>query len=287
MKNFTTIFLSIIFTVIISALPFTTFAETSYPVERYFVYVQQYVSEGVYTEVNVTSQVSLNGLTLTLPYSSDVNNRIRVILTSLPASNSQPINQNVYSISGSLTLSWVNPQQWLPNTFTGSVENQKFKSTLPNPQYPDAGVNYEVDGVASLTNSQPFSIAPNTQLSARLVFYLDLTYLSGAPVITFDYLYINDVSILDKVYVDNVVNEFTDIQSSDMASLSELPTPNSQVFDDLSSDFEDIAVSFLDDGTQYYRLMISPFESNPLIIAILTIVSVCAVISYIVFGKAG
>lgn len=286
--------------IFISAFSLATFAEESYPVERYFVYVSEYVSPGVYQEVNVTTSVSRNGLTLTLPHISEPSTQIRIILTSLPASNSQAINKSVYSISGSVSLSWVINQSFLPQNFTGSVENQKFKSSLPNPQYPDAAVNYEVDGSVSISNNISFSIAPSSQLSARLVFYLDLgTWLSGAPVITFNNLYINNEDILDQVYVDEAVRDFEQSSGDVLSVISDFDAFENSAFDSMvnvtndinnaSSYVSDVA-TFLEDSYEAVSLYTGTFaviNNFSIISGFIVIVAVFMVVSYIIFGRAG
>lgn len=287
--------------IFISAFSLATFAEEAYPVERYFVYVSEYVSPGVYQEVNVTSSVSINGLTLTLPHITEPSTQIRIILTSLPASTSQPINKSVYSISGSVSLSWVNNQSFLPQNFTGRVENQKFKSTLPNPQYPDAGANYEVDGSASISNNISFSIAPSSQLSARLVFYLDLgSWLSGAPVITFNDLYINNENIIDKIVIEEKIDDakeqmgmIIDPVLSDSDALHELedgvivdlyngmPAVD-QAFSDAADWMDDISSS----GVGFGRVMLTIYNETPFFGAISVVVAILALVSFVLFGRA-
>lgn len=299
--KFTAIFLPIL--ILSFCFPFTAFS-ADYPIVTFAAYWRYTVDGVTWTTVNVTPSVTRNGLTFSFPDYSFIQ-YAQLYLTSYSGSPSTDVNiRSISNVSGYAFVS-------------NNVPTQRFNISARSQYY--NGSQWVEDGVSNFDSGSFFFLAPDTGMSARLLFYVtgyNNSIFSGQGFeISFSNLLINDASVesnafikssLDDInsslsditsslifndneaeYISSEVDKFEEIASSDMDFLIALPTPDPQSFDDISGAFDDIAVSYLDDQSELYQAVISPFYSNPIVIAVISIVCVCAVISYIVFGKAG
>lgn len=273
----------IILSFIISSLPFTTFA-VNLPVPNSILVRVSAINDS--NLITVTSDCILSGNTISYQDSSNLYdhfiitiyfNDIEVYsLTDNSYFNLTPIAtlQSFANISGTLFYS--------PYFYTPRIDYvYPSNGLLSRLQY-----NLSTSGVQSYTG---------------FVFTFDVSYLdeNGALISDINLKLDTTNSLLDDInsnlsfeqsqidIINNSVSQFTNTQDSDINFLSSLPTANPQTFDNISSDFDNVAVTWLDTGNQYYQAVLGVFDANPIIIAILSMVSICAVVSYIVFGKVG
>lgn len=279
--------------IFISVSSLATFAEDSYPVEGFIAYWRYSTDGTTWTQANVTSTSSRDGLVFHFPTvpSGLLISRLELVLVPYSGSPSVINNlYNVHSISGTFHV--------YSQGNSGTLGNLQF--TIYNQVY-DSTLGWSVDGQADGSNGSSFFIEPSNGISTRINFVTYNYSVLGPTDITFSFseLYINDVDYIDKIHVDEAISDFESQSDNVLSSISDFETFQNDAFEamvDVTNDINNVSSyvsdvsTFLEDSYEAVALYTGTFaviNNFSIISGFIVIVAVFMVVSYIIFGRAG
>lgn len=275
--------------IFISAFSLATYAD-SYPISQfiaYWRYTDATTQESILS--NVTSSVVRDGLDFTFPYTSNVTSSISLYLLSYSGSNISNI-PNARSLSGSLSIFGSNV------TLEPTISDSNF--TLVVQYYLNGSwvTNYS----GSFHNGDSFYIELDPSYIGRIRIDYTKPFLSNSLTFHFSSLNINDISVIDQISTDKKIDDAKEVMGmiidpvlSDSDALHDIeegvivdlyngmPAVD-QAFSDASDWMDDISST----GVGFGRVMLTIYNETPFFGAISAVVSILALVSFVLFGRA-
>lgn len=232
-------------------------------------YVAWYIYDtdtGEYNNVNVTSSLTVDGLTFTFPYNTTGVTRVQMFLYS-------GLSSNVY-IDG-ISFDGYISYEGSTSTSPGLVS---LTSTSRFSRYYYSGEDL-LHTTSTFDSDNPFSFLESYDTlvpfnRCLITFYPNV--VSGYLSITFSSFILGGQDISTQIVVQNLSNAEDTL--SDLGDKLVMPTPDSEAIFDAADEYISGSLDSIPDGSMDWL-------SNDFMIRMLSLVVVFATLSYILFGK--